>query len=108
MSMIRVHAVISGVQGLPGLMSAYFTNASTVPTVAECNDATGRVRAFWVALAAQLATLGTFTVQQQLDQLDPVTGALLGRFAAASAPTAVVGSGGATMPFSSALGIRLN
>lgn len=108
MTMIRVRAIISGVNGLPGLMTAYFQPALVTPTVAEVNDATGRVRAFWVALAAQLAASTVVTVQQSTDTIDQATGALFGRVSAASAPAAVTSVGSGELPPATAAGIRLN
>lgn len=105
--MIRTKAVISGVTGLPGLQSVYFTGASITPTAAECSDAVARVRAFWVALAGQMASGCTIQVQQQLDWLDPVTGALLGRPSASSPPASVVATGTGISAPAIALGLKL-
>lgn len=107
MTMIRVRAVISGVSGLPGLMTAYYQPALVTPSVAEVNDATGRVRAFWVALAPQLAAGTVVTVQQSTDTIDQATGALFGRVSAASAPAAVTSTGTGELPPATAAGMRL-
>ena len=107
LALIRVRAIISGVNGLPGLMTAYFTPTGALPVVADVNDVTGRVRSFWVALVGQLAAGTSVAVQQSTDTIDELTGALLGRVSAASAPTTVTATGTGELPPSTALGIRL-
>lgn len=108
MTMIRVRAVINGVTGLPGLSTFYFSGAGAPPSVAEANDATGRVRAFWLACATQLAAGTTVLVQQTTDTIDTSTGELTGRTAAASAPTVVTSSGSGELPPATAGGVRLS
>jgi hypothetical protein len=106
MAFIRVRATIQGVSGLPGLMTTYWSGTATPPAVADVNDATGRVRSFWVALVAQLAAGATVSVQQTADYIDPTTGQLLGRVSAASAPALVTSTGTQELPPATALGIR--
>lgn len=103
----RVRCVLGGTSGLPGLMTAYYTSPNVPPTAGDITDATGRVRAFWVAVAGQLAAGVTAQVQQSCDLIDSATGDLQGRVNASALPALVTSTGTQELPPATAGGIRL-
>lgn len=107
MTISRVRATISGVSGLPGLYTAYFSGSAGVTTVAEANDVCARVRALWNQVKGDLAASVTVLVSPLVDSLDTITGALTGRTTASSVPTVVTSSGTGELPPFTMGGLRL-
>lgn len=107
MVMMRVRTVLDGVQGLPGLATAYFNGASSTPVAADATDVVGRVRAFWLAIASLIPAPVVYHVSNQVDLIDPADGQLVGGLAPA-AVLQVAGTGGASGPAPVAFLLVLN
>jgi len=97
MSIMRVRFTITGLTGLPGLHTTYWTGASSTPVAADALDVVARVRAFWNTIKNNMAAGTTIAINQNVDVLDQVTGTLTGQLAPGTV-TSVVGSGTSSLP----------
>lgn len=75
--MIRNRAQITGIEGLPGLFTAYFVG-STPATTAEATEAAARVRACWEHIKGSIPATVSIVYSGACDVLDPATGTLTG------------------------------
>lgn len=90
--MDKVTAVWTGWGGAPGYSNFYFTGTSTG---ADLTAITGAVRTFFAAFTLCLPTPVSVKVSQVVQEIDPVTGALVVEKTAPADPAVVVGAGGA-------------
>jgi hypothetical protein len=93
-SIMRVRTVLTYGSGGPGLHTAYWIPGTPPGVTADANDAVGRVRGFWLGIAAQFPTTFSSQVQSDVALIDDLTGSLQGQLSAT--PVAVVtGTSGA-------------
>lgn len=105
--MLRVRTVLSGWQGAPGLGTNYFLPGTTGGVPADAVDACGRVRAYWVAMAAMFPTSMGFQVSGAVDLIEDTNGFLVGGLAGGS-PAGSSGSAAvAYAPLSSMVLLRM-
>lgn len=102
MSIMRIRAVISGTQGLPGLSTWYYNGTTATPDAADAADAVARVRAFFDGIKGLLPTANVITVSGGVDLLDPANGDLTGSLSV-TAPATVTGTGGGQLPPANAI-----
>jgi hypothetical protein len=105
--MIRVRTTISGLTGLPGLMTAYFVGSSTA-TSAEATEAVARVRAMMEAIKTRLNTAVTYTYPSSVDLLDPDTGTLTGSLGVSAPAPSTGGSAAQPVPLATQLLLQLH
>lgn len=92
--MYRVRAVGSGWTGAPGLATFYFRGASpSITTAGEALEAAKRVRAYFVAAAANTASTVSWDVSESVDVIQDTDGGL-GFGYAVAAQTTVPGTTG--------------
>jgi hypothetical protein len=89
--MYKTTTVWSGFQGAPGYTVMYFDPAGA-HTEAGAGAANGRVRTFFAFLQQYLSTSTTLTFNQNVDQVDPVTGELVNSFSPTQ-PGILIGTG---------------
>lgn len=104
--MMRVRTVLSGWQGAPGLATHYFLPGTAGGVTADAVDACGRVRAFWLACAANHPTSMGFQVSGSVDLIEAVDGTLTGGLSGGSPAGTAGSSANAYLPFATALLLR--
>jgi Zn-dependent protease len=103
-SIYRVRAAINGVQGLPGLFTAYY-DASAGMSAGDALTVASRVRAAWDVFKTSLTPAITVQVSPVVDVLQETTGDLVGSFAI-TPPALVTGTAaGAGAPNEVAAGL---
>lgn len=96
MSIMRVRAKISGLEGLPGLHTTYWNGTTATPDAADADDCVDRVRAFWDSFKGNLASGVIIEVQTPVDILTVATGELVG--AETASTTSVTSTGTGALP----------
>lgn len=107
MSIMRVRFNITGLAGLPGLHTTYWTGASSTPIAADALDVVARVRAFWDSFKVNLAAGVTVSCNQPVDLVDETTGILVGQLGAGS-PALVLSTGSGSLPSATMMLLRYN
>lgn len=107
MSIMRVRFNITGLTGLPGLHTTYWTGASSSPIAADALDVVARVRAFWDSFKGQMAAGVTIGCNQPVDLVNETTGILVGQLGAGS-PANVAATGSGSLPSASMILLRYN
>ena len=106
-TIMRVRATLNYGAGGPGVGTFYFTGSVATPVTADATDVVGRVRAFYAALAAQLGTNMSVSVQGSVDTLEDSTGVLNGGLVV-TPPAILAGTGIAPyLPVTNCLVVRL-
>lgn len=106
MAIMRVRFQITGLEGLPGLHTTYWTGASSTPIQADATDVAARVRAFWNSLASTIASGTLINPVQGVDILNEATGALVGGLTSGTLAT-VSGTGTGSLPSATMLLLKL-
>lgn len=106
MAIMRVRAVITGVLGLPGVHTTYWTGASSSPVTADATDVVARVRAFWDSFKANMGPGVVIAPNNNVDVLDQATGALQGSLAGGSVAS-VAATGATLLPFQTMMLLKL-
>jgi hypothetical protein len=102
--MYRVRATINGVQGLPGLFTAYY-ESDTISSGTDALACANRVRSAWDVFKTSFTPAVSVSVQSIVDLLDEESGELLNSFAV-TPPALVVGTAaGAGAPNEVAAGL---
>lgn len=94
-NLLRIRAELNGWSGGPGLSTFYFDPGVVTIDAAMVTGVTGRVRTYFDSWKAFMPNANTAQVNPVADILDFATGALTGQVSAGSAPSVVVGTGGA-------------
>lgn len=105
--MMRVRATLTYGTGGPGLYTSYWRPSTPGGSPADATDALGRVRAFFVGIAAQLPNSTAVGAQSDIALINDIDGALVGSLS--PTPVAgVAGTGGASIaPLASMALVRL-
>ena len=106
MSIMRVRFQISGLEGLPGLHTTYWTGASSTPIQADATDVSARVRAFWNSLASTIASGTLVNPVLGVDLIDESDGSLVGGLSSGTLTT-VSGTGTGSLPSATMLLLKL-
>lgn len=106
MSIMRVRFQISGLEGLPGLHTTYWTGASSTPIQADATDVSARVRAFWNSLASTMASGTLINPVQGVDVLNETSGQLVSGLTSGTLAT-VSGTGTGSLPSATMLLLKL-
>lgn len=104
-TIMRIRWSITGLTGLPGLHTTYWTGASSTPVQADATDVSGRVRAFWDGVKTILAPGVTVSTAASVELLDVATGTLVGQLGPGS-QTAVVSTGANANPSATMMLLR--
>lgn len=94
-SILRVTSVWQGIAGAPGVTNMHWGPGGGSLTEAA-DAATSATRAFWDSIKSLLPNIATITVLQEVPLFDDATGDLDDVLNATTAPTPVVGTGGAS------------
>lgn len=97
----RVEAIWQNFIGAPGYSKFTFEAPATT---ADATSVTGKVRAFFVAIAGLLPNALTVQVQQAVPLYDEQTGLLIGEISASAAPAVVTGTGTVTTGYAGGAG----
>lgn len=97
----RVEAIWQNFIGAPGYSRFTF---DTVNTPADATTVTGKVRAFFFAIAALIPNGATVQVQAAVPTYDAQTGVLFGEVVAPSAPAIVTGTASASAQYAGGAG----
>lgn len=106
-SIMRVRWLITGLTGLPGVHTTYWTGASSTPVQADATDVSGRVRAFWDGFKTVLAAGVTVSTAASVEVLDVATGTLVGQLGPGS-QTSVVSTGANELPAATMMLLKLS